>query len=60
VHSTYPRKLLGSPPCTLTDYFIKETNRASEDKLGEPTKKVKYSNAFDAPLLKNSDSKKPA
>jgi hypothetical protein len=60
VVNTYPKKLLGSPPCTLPDYFNKEIGKMGEERLGEPTKRVKYSgnkNSDFAPHLKNSDIK---
>lgn len=35
VVSTYPRKLLGSPPCNLLDYFSKEVGkRENEERMG--------------------------
>jgi hypothetical protein len=54
VVNTYPKKLLGTPPCTLTDYFNKEIIKSSEAKMGEPAKKPKYENGFDVMIIRDT------
>ena len=60
VVNTFPKKLLGQPPCTIQDYFSKETSRGIEDKMSEPAKRVKLSANNGSICLPKNSEQRPA